>query len=621
MKRGPPTAGQAPSGGPSKAGQAPSGGRLEAILAEHYDELFVPPTHDWGLIRRLMGFVHPYRKRLSVALVAIALTALLGLGRPLVMRFVLDFGVIPQDLEALTRGGMLLFVLIVCEQVLVFLQIYLTQVVGVHALGRVRHQLFVFLHSLRLSYFEKQPVGRLVTRLTNDVDAIQELFASGALAAFGDLLRLTGIVILMLALDVRLALVALAAVPPVALLVRLMRRRMRDAYRQIRTKTARLNAELGEQLAGLAVIQAYGREEAALEQFDRTNRDYCQANIRAVRYDAIQDAALESAAAVCVVAVVVSAGYAPTSFGTMVALVAYLFQFFEPISALAQRYTLLQNALAGLERVSTLLDTHGEEDAPKHAAVRGAVLSQTALELRQVEFSYRPGLPVLRGTSLEVASGEVVALVGLTGSGKSTIAALFERLYEPSRGMVLVEGRDVRSWNSATLRRHFAMVPQDPMLLPGTVAANVAAGGTPDPDRVREALEQVGLLATVEARPGGIEAQVGEYGNRFSQGERQLIACARALYRNARVLIMDEATASVDSATEAKLGRALAVLLQGRTALIIAHRASTVRRANRVLVLHHGLILEQGAHDVLMRRRGLYRELYELQLARDDANR
>jgi ATP-binding cassette subfamily B protein len=593
-------------------------GRPSRILDELHEEQTLGDGHDLGLILRLGEFIRPYRRGLWVALGAILLTACLGLGRPLLMRWIVDAGAMAKNPTRLAQGGLALFAVILVEQVLSFVQVYLTQLVGVRALSDLRQRLFVFLHGLRLGFFDHQPVGRLVTRLTGDVDAVQELFASGALAALGDLVRLAGVVVLMLALDLKLALVALATVPAVAWLVQVMRRRLRDAFREVRGQTARLNAELSEQINGLGVIQAYGREAAAARDFDRTNLAYCRATIRSIRYDSIQDAALESAAAVCLAALVIAAGYVPTSFGTLVAFSAYLVQFFEPISTLSQRYTLLQSALAGLERVFGLLDTRGEDDAHRLEGAPTSVVSDAACELRQVDFAYRPGVPVLVGTSFVLIRGQTTALVGLSGSGKTTIGALLERLYEPQGGNILVDGRDVRSWERAPLRRRFAVVPQDPTLFPGTVAANVAAGEKPDRERVREILSQVGLLDLVEARAGGIEAPVEEQGNNFSLGERQLIACARALYRGGDILILDEATASVDSDTEARLARALSVLLKGRTALVIAHRASTVRRADRILVLHHGRVVEQGTHQELIERRGLYRQLYELQLAQHD---
>jgi ATP-binding cassette, subfamily B, multidrug efflux pump len=592
--------------------------RVSRNLDELHGEASLGDARDLQHIWRLVEFVRPYQRWLWIAVAAILLTALVGLGRPLVMRWIVDAGALAHNPSRLLQGGLALFALILVEQVLSFVQVYLTQLVGARALSDLRQRLFEFLHGLRLGFFDHQPVGRLVTRLTGDVDAVQELFAAGALAALGDLVRLVGIVAMMLALDPKLTLVALAAVPVVAGLVQVMRRRLRDAYREVRGKTARLNAELAEQINGLAVIQAYGREAAAAREFDRTNLAYCQATIRAIRYDSIQDAALESAAAICLAALVIAAGYAPTSFGTLVAFSAYLVQFFEPISTLSQRYTLLQSALAGLERVFGLLDTPGEDDARPVAGAPRSVVSDAAFELRQVDFSYRPGVPVLVGVSFAVPRGQTTALVGLTGSGKSTIGALLERLYEPQGGSILVDGRDVRGWDRESLRRRFAVVPQDPTLFPGTVAANVAAGEEPDPERVREVLRQVGLWDLVEGRPGGIGSTVEEQGNNFSLGERQLMACARALYRGGDILILDEATASVDSDTEARLARALAVLLQGRTALVIAHRASTVRRADRILVLHHGRIVQHGTHEALSQSPGLYRQLYELQLAQHD---
>ncbi len=311
----------------------------------------------------------------------------------------------------------------------------------------------------------------------------------------------------------------------------------------------------------------------------------------------------------------VSLGYRPVSFGTVVAFNAYLVQFFQPISQLAQRYTLLQSAMAGAERIFGLLDQKAP-DAPVRADVAEPGDSDLAFQLEDVSFEYKPNVPVLRHVSMRARRGEKIALVGPTGAGKTTITALLLRLYEVQQGVVRVDGDDVAGLERSELRRRFAVVPQDVFLFPGTVATNIAASATPDRARVEEALRRIGALDLFEGREGGIDAPIEERGGNFSAGERQLIAFARALYRDAPVLILDEATASVDSATEARLQRALEELMRGRTALIIAHRLSTIRKADRIVVFHKGRIVEQGRHQELLDQGGLYARLYELQFAR-----
>lgn len=353
------------------------------------------------------------------------------------------------------------------------------------------------------------------------------------------------------------------------------------------------------------------------EEFDAINRAYRDANVRAIKFEAMQDAAIEMISAVCLASVVVALGWEPVSFGMLVAFSAYITQFFEPISMLAQRYTLLQSAMAGAERVFGLLDTD-ELDARPMGDPAPPGDAQLAFEFEGVTFGYREGQPVLHDLSLLARRGEKIALVGPTGAGKSSIAALLLRLYEPEAGVVRVGGRDVRALSREELRRGFSVVPQDVFLFPGTLAENVAAGEEPDLGRVRAVLNRLGALELFEAREQGLATEVLEHGANFSVGERQLLAFARALYRDAPVLILDEATASIDSDTESRLQRALTELLRDRTALIIAHRLSTIRAADRIVVLQRGRVVEEGGHEALLARGGLYARLHALQFARGE---
>jgi ATP-binding cassette subfamily B protein len=502
-------------------------------------------------------------------------------------------------------------------------------------MGNLRRHVFRFLQTRKLSFFDRTPVGRLVTRVINDVDAVNEMFASGALNAISDASRLLLIVSAMLWLDWRMSLLAFAALPPVALGVRWTRRRIRDAFREISVKTARMNTYLSEQISGMAVVQAYARERRSAEEFDDINRAYRSANNRSIVYDASLDGAIEMVSSVCVAAVLWYAGIRAheqhVSFGTLFAFVVYIDMFFAPIRDLSARYTLLQSAMAGAERVFELLDNKDEDAAPSAARAVSAAGAEPvassggpakpagapAFELSHVWLEYKEGVPVLEDVTLAADEGEKMAIVGATGAGKSSVTAVLLRLVETRAGTVRVLGRDIRDVPRAELRKLFAVVPQDVFLFPGTVASNIAAGDAePNMDDVMRALRRIDALDLFKRRDGGLRAPVLERGSNFSAGERQLIAFARALYRDPPILILDEATANVDSDTEARLQRALAGAMQGRTALVIAHRLSTIRAAERIVVLHKGRVVEQGDHAALLARGGVYARLYKLQFAR-----
>jgi ATP-binding cassette, subfamily B, multidrug efflux pump len=586
-----------------------------AVKAFHEEERY-GKAYDLQLIKKLWPFVEPHQALLWISLAIVLFTSSGSMLRPLIMRTAIDEGVVAGNASKLMRGGFLLAGIMVVEQVLGFCQMYAMQVAGARIMADLRRHVFRFLHRQRLGFFDRQLVGKLVSRVTNDVDAILEVFTSGALLSLGDLIKLVGIVVLMLALDLRLALIAFIGVPPVAFLVIAVRRRMRDAFRAIRANSARMNATTNEQVSGMTVIQAFGRPAAAAREFDEVNASYRDANNSAIKWDSIQDAAIDTVGAICLASVLAFSGIRPVSFGTLVAFAAFIKEFFEPISSLAQRYTLLQSAMAGAERVFSLLDAPDLDCPPMERGDAGD--ASFDVELDHVEFEYKPGVPVLRDLSFKVPRGEKVALVGPTGSGKTTITALLLRLYEIKSGSVRVRGQDVRRYDRESLRKMFAIVPQDVYLFPGTVLTNIAAGETPDRAKVEHVLKRLGAYDVFASREQGLDTPVAEQGRNFSTGERQLIAFARAMYRDAPILILDEATASIDSDTEARLSRALTELLRGRTALVIAHRLSTVRAADRILVLQRGRLVEQGSHDELIAQGGLYARLHELQFSRAD---
>jgi ATP-binding cassette subfamily B protein len=609
-------------------------GRAEQALRKFHEEGAIGKAYDARLLRRLWPFVRPHALLIVVSLVTLVVIAAINLGRPLLMGDVVRQAALREPVR-LMRDGIGLALLLVVTQALTFVQMYTMQMAGARAMADLRSEIFRLFQNLRLRYFDRTPVGRLVTRATNDVDAISELFASGALNAMGDVMALVGIVVMMAALDWRLAGVSFLALPVVGSIVHVVRGRSRAAFRDVRARTARLNAFLNEQVNGISVVQAFVRERAMSAEFDAVNVGYRDANKRSIYYEALLDAVIEMVSTLCIASILWFAGarhvHDPKiTFALVVTFTQYIRQFFEPISLLSQRYTLLQSAMSGAERVFELLD---EKDvvapafAPEACCAPGA--ADEAFALENVDFEYKPGVPVLREVTFSAKRGERIALVGATGAGKTTVASLLLRLYEPQGGAIRVLGTDVRGYEPRALRRLFSVVPQDVFLFAGTVLSNIAiADEQADRGRAEQALRRIGALELFERRCGvdsaggatcALDARVDERGQNFSAGERQLLAFARAIYRDAPLLILDEATASVDSDTEARLQRALEEVIRGRTSLVVAHRLSTIRAADRIVVFHKGHVVETGSHEELILRGGVYARLHRMQFAHEQA--
>ncbi len=606
--------------------------RAEKALKLFHEEGTIGKAYDARLIGRLWPFVKPHSRFIAASLTTLVVVTLLNLVRPLLMGDVVRRAA-QRDPAGLMRDGVLLAGLLLVVQALTFVQMYAMQIAGARAMAEMRSTIFQFFQRLRLRYYDRTPVGRLVTRATNDVDAVSELFASGAFNAMGDVIALVGIVAMMLALDWQLSIVSFLALPIVGAIVNYVRKRSRKAYRDVRARTARLNAFLNEQVNGISVVQAFVREASMANEFDGINVGYRDANKSAIYYEAVLDASIEMVSTLCVASILWFSGFRRVgdhaiTFALLVSFTQYIRQFFEPVSLLSQRYTLLQSGMAGAERIFELLD---EKDvappmlAAEHCCPEGG--PEEAFALDHVDFEYKPGVPVLRDVSLSARRGERIALVGATGAGKTTVSSLLLRLYEPQTGAVRVLGKDVRGYEPHDLRRHFSVVPQDVFLFPGTVLSNVAVGDeAPDRARAEQALRRIGALELFERRAGdgtgasgALDARVDERGQNFSAGERQLLAFARAVYRNAPLLVLDEATASVDSDTEARLQRALEAVMQGRTALVIAHRLSTIRAADRIVAFHKGRVVESGTHEELIAMNGVYARLYRMQYAHEQA--
>lgn len=608
--------------GASGAGLQEASGRPRGAAAERafHEEGGLGRVYDSALLRKLWPFVRPYVGPLVISLLLLPVVSELLVAQPRVFRDAIDRGIVAGDSRAVDRAAVVLLALMVGEFVLRFVQTYLMQYVGQRVMADLRRHVFDFLLRQRLAFFDRQPIGRLVTRVTNDVDALGELFASGAVTAIGDVITLVRIVVAMLLLSPRLSLFAFVAVPPLAYLVDRFRRRARDAFREIRVKTARMNAYLNEQVAGIAVVQAFGQQERCQREFREINHAYRAANFASIRYDALLFAVVEMFSSVCVATLLfvgaraVGRGTPAASIGTLVAFVQYIQRFFEPMRDLSGKYTILQSSMAGAERIFQLLGCPEPDAVVDPARQSMSIPGAPRVAFRNVVFGYGPDRPVLRGITFEVRAGQTVALVGATGAGKTTVLSLLQRLYEIDGGVIEIDGRDIRTMDRSTLCQRFAVVPQDTYLFAGDVLSNIAVGEeNPDRSRAEWCAQQVGLDRVLARHGKGIDARVDERGQNFSAGERQLIALARALYRNPDILLLDEATSSVDSDTETMVQNAIGRALAGRTAIVIAHRLSTIRHADQILVFHKGQIVERGRHEELLARGGVYARLYRLQ--------
>ena len=581
-------------------------------------------TFDLALMVRLMAYVRKYAAGLTVSIVLLPLISAFEIAQPYLLKRAIDEHIAPHRLPGLDRLGVLYLLALVGQYGAAFAHSYLVQIVGQRAMNDLR--LTVHRHVLRLSaaFFDRTPIGQLMTRLTNDIEALTELFASGVISLLGDVVRLGLIIVVMFRTDGRLASFSMAAVPVLAVVAVLFRGWMRDAFREIRAKLSRMNAFLQEHLSGIKVVQSFAQERRVAAEFTEVNQGYREANARAISADAALYSVVEAIASIAVAGLLWRGGariaVAGLSFGVLVQFVEYLGKFFAPLRDLSAKITVMQQAMTAAERVFGILDNRELDRPPAFAAVAtqsaaADPATATAVEFRHVTFGYRADKPVLRELSLTIRRGETLAVVGASGAGKSTLIKLLPGLYHPQHGAIAIDGSDIRTLDPAVLRRRVVVVNQDVFLFAGTLGENISLGDpAATPESIASAARRVGADRVIASRPEGLAAPVLERGANFSAGERQLIAFARALQRDPHILVLDEATASVDPEVERVIERGIAELMRGRTSIVIAHRLSTVRRADRIIVLDHGAIAEEGRHEELLARDGIYAKLYRLQM-------
>ena len=574
--------------------------------------------YDAALLRRLLRYLRPYRRLGGGAMLMLLAQSGLALIGPRLTERALDVAIPRRDAGLLGLLAALYLGTLLLEFVVEYGGTLLTTYVGQRVMYDLRMQIFGHLQRLSITYFDRNPVGRLMTRVTSDVETLNELFSSGVVTIFGDVFTLIAIMGMMLAIDVRLALVTFAVIPLVWLTARIFRRRIREAFRDIRTRLARLNAYLQEQLSGMRIVQLFGREEASAGHFGRLNREHLEAHLRSITVYAVFFPVVEVLTAVAMALLLWYGGlrtlHGTLTVGVLAAFIQYTRRFFQPLQDLSEKFNLLQSAMASSERVFSLLD----EPVTVQEPARPVALSRPVRGLVRFEdvwFRYSPDGPwVLRDISFTAAPGRTIALVGATGAGKTTIVNLLLRFYDPERGRITVDGVDIRELSTADLRSVIGFVQQDLFLFTGDILHNLTLDAPITPEAARQAARRVGAERFIERLPAGYAHELGERGRSLSVGERQLLSFARALALDPRILVLDEATSSVDAEAEAQIQRAIAELMAGRTSIVVAHRLSTILHADEILVLHHGEIRERGSHRELLALGGLYDRLYQLQL-------
>ncbi|HEY0430835.1 MAG TPA: ABC transporter ATP-binding protein [Pyrinomonadaceae bacterium] len=596
---------------------------MSTAVKQFHEEEAIGKTYDFQVARRLLRYLRPYLRLLVPALILTLVLNLLGILQPLVTKYAIDLFVVPRRTDGLMFLVGLFFGVQLFRLIFSYFQGLLLNTVGQYVMFDLRRELYDKLQHQELAYYDHNPVGRIMTRLTSDVDSLNELFTAGIIDLLGDLVMIVAIIGVMLWMDVRLTLVTLLTVPMLWAATTWFRRGARKGYDMVRTRIARINSFLQEHFSGAQTVQIFNAERRSLDKFREINADYRKANIDTIFYYAIFFPMVDFIGAVGIALIIWYGGYrvmqntpgnVVLTLGGLVAFIQYSSFLFQPIRDISDKYNVLQAAVVASHRIFKTLDLPVAITSPEQPQKSGRVQGQ--LEFQNVWFAYKDEDWILKDVSFKVEPGQSIALVGHTGSGKSTITNLLMRFYDVQRGRILLDGVDLREWDLQSLRENFAVVLQEIFLFSGSIEGNIRLGRTEiTEERVKWAAQEVSAEPFINRLHGGYQAEVKERGAGLSVGQKQLISFARALAFDPAILILDEATSSIDTETEQLIQQAIERVMRNRTSIVVAHRLSTIQRADQIIVLHHGEIRERGTHQELLAQHGLYWKLYKLQYA------